>query len=62
MLSALIDLFANLFGFARGRQDAANTPEIKANVSAKKAADAEARITDEVKNQNLDGLRKDLAE
>lgn len=62
MVSALIDLIANLFGFARGRQDAANTPDMKANAAAKQAAAAEERITEEIKNQDADALRKELAE
>jgi hypothetical protein len=34
-VASILDIVASLFGFARKRQDLVNTPEMKANASAK---------------------------
>ena len=61
-IGAFFKAVASIFGWAQQRDAENNSPQIQANDAAKKAADAEDRITDEIAKQNIDSIRKDLAE
>lgn len=60
-VSSILDLLANLFGFARKRQDLANTPEMQANAQA--AADQKLKDTaaTAIAAQDLAEVRRRLA-
>lgn len=62
MISGILTFLGNLFGFLDKRQEAKNATDIKANAGAADRSDAEQRITEEIDKQDVDAIRKELAE
>jgi len=50
------------FGFARKRQELANTPEMQANARAKQDAQTKDAIAKEIADNDLEAIRKRAAE
>lgn len=62
LLSNLLAAVAAFFGYKKQHEELENTPEMKANASAKKDEQVVAKATEEVTKGDVDNLRKDAAE
>lgn len=62
LLEPIFEAIAQLFDFITGRQALKNNAEIKANADAALIAKDKEQAAKDVNSDNLDQLRKDVAE
>ncbi|HYC64526.1 MAG TPA: hypothetical protein VEC14_07340 [Reyranellaceae bacterium] len=61
-LSAILQILAGLFGYARKRQDLVNSPEMQANDRAKTDAKLKDSARTAIEKQDVDEIRRRLSQ
>lgn len=61
MIKAVIQLFANLFGFAKDRQQLANSPEMQAAKRGQTDTELKDSAAKAVAEQDVDEIRRRLS-